>query len=434
MTRFSMALALLCQFVVTAARAAEMQYPMSVAAGPDGSIYVADKDAHSVWKIADGKLEAYFQGSNKFRTPLNAVWCVAVDSKGRVLAGDSATREVYRFNAERQPEPLTNGGIGIPWAMAFDGKGDILVCDLEIHQVVKFPEAGGEPVKVAEVAAPRGIAVDAQDRIWVVDAGGKDQVLRVLPDGTVEKVVEGRPFQMPHNIALDKDQNAYVCDNYGETQTLWVRGEVAWQRKEFDVAEKILKEAIHLDPEYAPTYNILGNMYFQLGRYEEAATAFEHEILLHPNGVTYYNLLLSIAELSDTERLLTVANTALKIIEKELQKNPDSTHLQLMLAHIYNWAGQAENALREADALDERNDLNGFVLFNLGGLYNYLGNPVKFLAIIRRAITGGFRAIEAVKNCSFPNPEHTAELQEIVAMLEELIENERHPDKKPSNS
>jgi hypothetical protein len=22
---------------------------------------------------------------------------------------------------------------------------------------------------------------------------------------------------MPHNIALDKDQNAYVCDNYGET-------------------------------------------------------------------------------------------------------------------------------------------------------------------------------------------------------------------------
>jgi sugar lactone lactonase YvrE len=218
MTRFSIALALLCQFIVAAAQAAEMQYPMSAAAGPDGSIYVADKDAHCVWKIADGKLEAYFQGSNKFRTPLNAVWCVAVDSKGRVLAGDSATREVYRFNAERKPEPLTNGGIGIPWAMAFDSKGDILVCDIEIHQVVRVPEAGGEPVKVADVSgAPRGIAVDAQDRIWVVDNGGKDQVLRVLPDGTVEKMVEGRPFQMPHNIALDKDQNAYVCDNYGET-------------------------------------------------------------------------------------------------------------------------------------------------------------------------------------------------------------------------
>jgi DNA-binding beta-propeller fold protein YncE len=98
--------------------------------------------------------------------------------------------------------------------MAFDSKGDILVGDMEIHQVVKVPEAGGEPVKVVDVAAPRGIAVDAQDRIWVVDAGGKDQVLRILPDGTVEKVVEGKPFEMPQNIALDKDQNAYVCDNY----------------------------------------------------------------------------------------------------------------------------------------------------------------------------------------------------------------------------
>jgi sugar lactone lactonase YvrE len=221
MTRISIVLALGCQFIVVAAQAAEMQYPMSAAAGPDGAIYVADNHAHSVWKIADGKLEAYFQGSNKFRTPLNAVWCVAVDSKGRVVAGDSSTREVYRFDADRKPEPLTKGGIGIPWAMAFDTKGDILVCDMEIRQIVKVPEAGGEPVKVAAISgAPRGIAVDAQDRVWVVDNGGKDQVVRVLPDGTVEKVVEGRPFQMPHNIALDKAQNAYVCDNYGE-KTIW---------------------------------------------------------------------------------------------------------------------------------------------------------------------------------------------------------------------
>jgi sugar lactone lactonase YvrE len=194
-----------------------MQYPMSVAAEPDGTIYVADNHAHSVWKIADGKLDAFYQGVKQFRTPLNAVWCVGVDAQGRVLAGDSSTRELYRFNAEQKPEPLTKGGIGIPWAMAFDSKGDILVCDMELRQIVKVPEAGGEPVKVADVAgAPRGIAVDAQDRIWVVVNGGKDQVVRVLPEGKIETVVEGRPFQFPLNIALDKDENAYVCDNYSE--------------------------------------------------------------------------------------------------------------------------------------------------------------------------------------------------------------------------
>src|SRR5207302_1321859 len=46
-----------------------------------------------------------------------------------------------------------------------------------------------------------------------------DQILRVLPDGTIETIVEGRPFQFPHTIALDADQNAYVCDNY--SQAIW---------------------------------------------------------------------------------------------------------------------------------------------------------------------------------------------------------------------
>ena len=204
---------------VGSVRGAEMQYPLSVAAGPDGAVYVADLNAHGVWKIADGKLSPFWMGSNKFRTPLNAVRCVAVDSQGRLLAGDSATREVYRFNADRQPEPLTKGGIGIPMAIAFGKNGDILVCNLELQQIVKVPEAGGEPVQIADVVGARGIAVDPQDRVWVVSNGGPNQVVRILPEGKLETVVEGRPFEMPHNIALDPDGNAYVCDNYA--QAIW---------------------------------------------------------------------------------------------------------------------------------------------------------------------------------------------------------------------
>ncbi|MBI3863899.1 MAG: NHL repeat-containing protein [Planctomycetia bacterium] len=221
--------------IVSNARAADLQYPLSVATGPDGAIYVADKDAHGVWKIADGKLTPFSMGTSKFRTPLNAVRCVAVDAKGRLLAGDTATREVYRFSADGKPEPLTNGGIGMPMALAFDSKGDILVCDLELHQIVKVAEAGGAPVKIADAARPSGIAVDAQDRIWVVDSSGKDQVIRILPNGKTEAVVAGKLQQdpkvqsFPHNIALDKDQNAYICDNYGAT--VWKVGPNGKQQK-----------------------------------------------------------------------------------------------------------------------------------------------------------------------------------------------------------
>jgi streptogramin lyase len=196
--------------------AAEMQYPLSIAAGENGTAYVADRNLPGVWKVADGKLELLFEGSRKFRTPLNAVRCVAVDPKGRLVAGDTSTRDIYRFNADNKPEPLTKGGIGMPMAIAFNAEGEIFVCDLEIHRIVKVPEAGGEPTIVAEVPAPRGIAVDPQNRIWVV-SHGPNQIVRILPDGKIETVVTGRPFQFPHTLVLDKELNAYLCDGYGKT-------------------------------------------------------------------------------------------------------------------------------------------------------------------------------------------------------------------------
>src|SRR3990167_3554221 len=92
--------------------AQELQYPVSVAAAEDGTLYIADRNFHGIWKFANGKLEKFFEGSAKFRTPLNAVRCVAMDHQGKLLAGDSATREVYRFDEAGNPVPLTQGRIG----------------------------------------------------------------------------------------------------------------------------------------------------------------------------------------------------------------------------------------------------------------------------------------------------------------------------------
>ena len=50
-----------------------MDYPLAVVAGPDNSLYVADRNLPGIWKIQGGKAAIYYQGSKKFRTPLNAV-------------------------------------------------------------------------------------------------------------------------------------------------------------------------------------------------------------------------------------------------------------------------------------------------------------------------------------------------------------------------
>jgi len=212
---------------------AQMEYPLSIAVAESGKLYIADRNLPGVWQIDGSDLSTLFKGSILFRTPLNAVRCVALDKNGSVLAGDSATREVYRLGEDVEPTPLTDGGIGIPMGIAVDSKGQLLVADLELHRIWKVPAQGGKPEQLAEVQAPRGVCIDDDDNLWVV-SHGKDQIVRVSPSGEVETVVKGRPFQFPHTIVVGKDKTAYVCDGYakaiwkvplGGKPAKWVSGE-----------------------------------------------------------------------------------------------------------------------------------------------------------------------------------------------------------------
>lgn len=204
------------RFGSLASAADGMLYPLAAAVAPDGTIYVADRELPGIWKFADDKWTIYFQGSKKFRTPLNAVRCLAIDHEGKLLAGDSATREIYRFGADNQPVALTDGNVGIPMSMAVAKDGTIFAGDIEIQRVVKIPAAGGKPEIIAEVVAPRGMAIDAEGNLWVV-SHGKNAVLRLSQDGkTTNVVTEGRPFEFQHHIVLGKEGEAYVADGYAK--------------------------------------------------------------------------------------------------------------------------------------------------------------------------------------------------------------------------
>ncbi len=192
----------------------EMQYPLSVA-GKGDTIYVADRNLPGIWKLEGGKAQVFFQGSRKFGTPLNAVRCVALDRDGHLLAGDSSTRDIYRFDDDNKPVPLTGGKIGIPMSIAVAEDGSLYVADLEVHRIWKVPAGGGEPVEFAVINSPRGLAFDASGRLWILSTSSKDgQIQRADKAGKLETVVAGRPFQLPHNIVVMDDGTAYVTDNY----------------------------------------------------------------------------------------------------------------------------------------------------------------------------------------------------------------------------
>jgi hypothetical protein len=201
--------------------AEEFHYPLKPAAAANGAVYVADLKLPGIVVVQNGHLEKYFTAAKKIGSPLNKVRCVALDRNGKVLAGDTGTREVYRFDEPGKPTPLTKGaraGIGIPMAIAVDSKGNIFVADLEVHAIWKIPPQGGPAEEFAHVPAPSGMAIDDKDVLWVVSRS-KPQLFRVSPDKKVEVVVADRVFEFPNDVALDGHGTAYVSDGHG--RTIW---------------------------------------------------------------------------------------------------------------------------------------------------------------------------------------------------------------------
>jgi sugar lactone lactonase YvrE len=191
-----------------------MQYPLSIAVR-DGVLFVADLNLPGIWKISDNGMEKFYEGSAKFRTPLNRVRCLALDQAGKLLAGDSSTRDVYRFDDDGKPTPLTDGGIGIPMGIAVRESGEILVSDLELHCIWKVPSEGGKPERLATVPSPAGICLDNEEQLWVVSRGTVP-LRRVAMDGTVSDVIKSRTFAFPHDVAVDNGNTVFLTDGYGK--------------------------------------------------------------------------------------------------------------------------------------------------------------------------------------------------------------------------
>ena len=155
-----------------------------------------------------------FRVQKRFARRLNAVRCVTVDPDGNVYAGDSATREVYVFDQDGKPIPLTNGSIGIAADLLIDGD-DIIVSDLETERLWRFPKSGGKPEELIVMAAVRGLAKDKDGNLIAVTTL-EDPVQRISDAGEQDTIISGRPFEMPHHCAIVGEE-IYVADNYAAT-------------------------------------------------------------------------------------------------------------------------------------------------------------------------------------------------------------------------
>jgi sugar lactone lactonase YvrE/Tol biopolymer transport system component len=123
--------------------------------------------------------------------------------------------------------PATAASLFSPTGMAFDAASDLYVADLNNHRVRKIAPngiittvAGGGtmfgdniPATAAQLQAPFAVAVDAQNDLYIVDAGatGSGLVRKVTPDGTITTLLFG--LGEPEGIAVDAQGNLYIAES-----------------------------------------------------------------------------------------------------------------------------------------------------------------------------------------------------------------------------
>ena len=266
---------------VPASGASGMSYPVGVAIGSDGTLWVADASNSRVLRFADaaskptgtaadgvlGQADFTSNTSATSATGMAGPTGVAIGSDGTLWVADASNSRVLRFaNATSKPDgaaadgvlgqpdfasntPVTSAtGIHGPAGLAIDSGGTLWLADTGNHRVLRFADAASKPNGAAADGVlgqsdfasntpatsatgtrdPVGLAIDSGGTLWVADSSNY-RVLRFAnaankPDGAAADGVLGQSTFTSRTAATSATGMDFpygIAVNSG-TETLWV--------------------------------------------------------------------------------------------------------------------------------------------------------------------------------------------------------------------
>jgi sugar lactone lactonase YvrE len=190
--------------------------PCGITLDPQGNLYVTDAGNNTIRKITAAGVSstiAGFPGNSgtndgegskaRFYYPKG----ITIDDVGNLYVADTHNNRIRKMTPD-----------GTNWVVTtIAGTGTIYQgsCD-------NCPVSGGDvdgPGAIAQFNMPMGIAVDANNNLYVADAENSAiREITPLGDGTwnVSTIADGTQLEVPYGVAVDSATNVYVADTYHE--------------------------------------------------------------------------------------------------------------------------------------------------------------------------------------------------------------------------
>lgn len=239
------------------ARSASFSNPMGVTVDSSGNVYVADSRNNLIRKITPNGAVSTFAGSGKqgsadgkgIAASFFFPTALATDTKGNVYVADTQNSLIRKITPDGmvgtfagKPTKLINdirdtAGMDHPSGIAVDKSGNVFVSDLNKDLIKKITPNGKVTIvagngargktdgkaSLASFYLPVGLALDGNDNLYVCDSYN-NMIRKIAPDGTVTTIAgrskkgskDGKDttasFWHPNSLTVDKNGNVYVAD------------------------------------------------------------------------------------------------------------------------------------------------------------------------------------------------------------------------------
>jgi serine/threonine-protein kinase len=251
-------------------------------------------------------------------------------------------------------------------AVVFDPKNPIVSRDQAVTQVFRMLKLDAPPIvaKAPEAASPGGFSAYLE---------GRGYLARYDLAGNIEKAIAS------FTKAVAQDSNN-ALSYAGLAEAYWRKARVTHDPKTMALAAQNAGYAARLDPNLAAAHAVLGIIYRDSDRQNDAIDEFQVALKLAPNNAE------AARQLAELYTTLGSFDDAEKLYLRSTEARPTDWYGYLLLGLFYKNRqryDEAISALNQAKKLAADNDI---VRYNLGAVYRATGRYDEALVEMREAL------------------------------------------------